>query len=145
MKNSSNFLYVLAKQCWSPFNSTDFFLIFCFIRNLLGQTPGISGFLLSWNLWFHFRLVDYQWCQWQVLHWFHSVWNRQNLMQMLQLMSLKKPKMIITGLFNWPNCSIVVSGSPIVAQVRRKKTVLRCYLCSYNCGHHSRMMKKNFL
>ena len=54
--------------------------------------------LLSWSLWLHFRLVDYQWCQWQVLHWFHSVWNRQNLMQMLQLMSLKKPKMIITGL-----------------------------------------------
>ena len=103
------------------FQFDGFFLILCFIRNLLGQTPGISGFLLSWNLWLHFRLVDYQWCQWQVLHWFHSVWNRQNLMQMLQLMSLKKPKMIITGLFNWSNCSIVVSGSPIVAQVRRKK------------------------
>ena len=73
-------------------------MIFCFIRNLLGQTPGTSGFLLSWNLWLHYRLVDSQWCQWQVLHWFHSVWNRQNLMQMLQLMSLKKPKMIITGL-----------------------------------------------
>lgn len=123
MKNSSNFLYVLAKQCWSPFNSTDFFFDILFHPELVGTDTRyiriltfmkfVTSFSLSW--------LSVMSMTSSSLVSFGVEQTKSDANVTVDESEKAKDDYNRTRLFNWSNCSIVVSGSPIVAQVRRKK------------------------